>query len=81
MSAIWATYGGLRNDLTILAPNVFGCVLAMYYLRIFEEHTPKGVRTTELLRCYRAGILVLFVLLLFVLFSEPYKAMQAVGTW
>ena len=80
MSAIWATYGGLRSDLTILAPNLFGCVVGMYYLRVFEENTPKGVRTTELLRCYRAGIALLLALLGCVVFSEPFTAMRAVGT-
>jgi hypothetical protein len=81
MCAIWATYGGLRTDLTILVPNVLGCVVAMYYLRVFEENTPKGARAVELLRCYRAGILLLLLLFAFVLFSDPYTSMRAVGTW
>lgn len=64
----------------MLVPNLFGSVLSLYYLHVFETHTTKGVRTTELSTCYRAGIVLLGLILLQVVFGDQTKSAELVGT-
>ena len=80
MCAIWGTYGGLIGDMTVLLPNLFGSVLSLYYLHVFETYTPKGVKSNELSRWYQAGIILLALILLQVTFGDVKNASGVVGT-
>lgn len=81
MTAIWCTYGVLRDDWAVITPNVIGAVLAAYFLKVFDAFSPKtGPRAAELKRTYTAGIVVLTLLLLDVVFDDPARAVRVVGT-
>lgn len=81
MCAIWCTYGVLRDDWTVISPNAVGSLLAAYYLKVFDAHSPKsGARATELRRSYAVGIGLLVVLLAVVVLDDPARAVQVVGT-
>lgn len=80
MCSIWGTYGGLRNNTSVLVTNLFGCALSIYYLWVFERYTSKGARMAELHRWYRAGIALLGMLLLYIFYSDVEAGAQVVGT-
>ena len=40
---LWATYGALLGEATILLPNVPGFFLGAYYLKTFNDHKADGV--------------------------------------
>ncbi|KAH9254092.1 hypothetical protein BASA81_007967 [Batrachochytrium salamandrivorans] len=79
-SAIWGTYGGLKNDPTLIVPNFVGAVLSLYYLYVFEANTPKGSRLTELYTYYQASILLLGFLLFSLYWEDFENSRELVGT-
>lgn len=80
-STIWGTYGGLTNDYTLIVPNLVGAVLSLYYLYVFEQHTPKGARLNELYRYYQASIALLALLLVGLYWYSFANATELVGTF
>jgi solute carrier family 50 protein (sugar transporter) len=80
--AVWATYGLMKDDWTVMMPNILGTVISAYYLSVYETHTPKvGPRAAELRRTFAMGCLVLLVLLFEIMMDDQgIRASQFVGT-
>lgn len=40
---IWVAYGALRNDMSVLVPNITSLVMGTYYTRTFAQHTDQSM--------------------------------------
>ena len=40
---IWMAYGALRNDMSVLVPNITSLVMGTYYTRVFAQNTEQNM--------------------------------------
>ena len=40
---IWVAYGALRNDMSVLVPNITSLVMGTYYTGVFARHTDQSM--------------------------------------